>query len=411
MQTKLLLSGLLLSAFSSVLALSGCKDKPAAPSVSTAVSADDSYKVSPSPFARAAYSWCDATHLAITVKSSDETQALRNLYLDLAHPDQAQPIEFSDEQGKKPRFSVADCRDNKLLIAAESTGKYPGPHYQDDLYLMPLGKPAQLLMVAKDSPATRVSLSGKYLLASMPRTLDGNGYKLDPQCTRFASTEFKTLCWDVKDNDILALSRFVIQKYLWQDRVSVRVPGAGFKDVPNTKPAMQAEAGKPAIENAILLKDLNNKLIARLDDDPQFETYWMTSYTTNPDESMLYAACKRKGKSAFTTDFDKVCRYRLDGAVHAWEEVFSFPLSDQIKKGIQEISIDAGGNVYFSMPGSSGKEGGIWKFDVAKSRVIQIVPGEANQSDGKPSISADGKTLVFEREGALHFAYQQGEAK
>lgn len=411
MQTKLLLPGLFFSAFSSVLAFSGCKDKAAVSPGEIVGDAAHFYKVSPSPYARAAYSWCDASHLAMTLKASDATQPLRSLYLDLAHPDQVQPIEFSDEQGRKPRFSIADCHDNKLLISAESAGKYPGPNYQDDLYLMPLGKPAQLLMVTKDSPATHVSLSGKYMLASMPRNLDGKGYKLDPQCTRFASTEFKTLCWDVKDNDVYALTRFVIQKYLWQDRVSVRIPGAGFRDMPNAEPAMQGGAGKPAIENAILLKDLDNKLIARLDDDAQFETYWMMSYAANPDESMLYAACKRKGKSTSTTDFDKVCRYRLDGAAHAWEEVFSFPLSDQIKKGIQEISVDAAANVYFSMPGSSGKEGGIWKFDVAKNKVVQVVPGVANQSDGKPSVSADGKTLVFEREGALHFAYQQGEAK
>ncbi|MFZ6730788.1 hypothetical protein ACO0LG_02560 [Undibacterium sp. Ji42W] len=372
--------------------------------------------VKSSGYDNAAAFWCDANHMAITLGGPMDAQQQRSLYIDVRHPEQVQPIELKDKQGKNLQFRVQACKDQTFLLSALSKNQTINKTLnQDALYLMLRGQPAQLLLVAKDSPtktgASNVSLAGKYVVVSMPRNAIGNSYHLDKSCAGFIHPGFKTLCWDVKDDEVLALAQYVITSYLWEDKVSVRVPGAGLKDVPNPQTPLPDETGKPTVKKAVFLRDTGNKILERLDHDQRFALATMTFYAVSPDEKLLYAPCKLKGKSDFDDDYDQVCSYRLDGAAHAWESVFSFATSTHSGKGIQHLSIDPANNIYFSLPGPHEQHGGIWKFEMAQAKFVHLPPGVPGQFDSNPRISPDGETLAFERDSTLFFAYHKEEKK
>lgn len=361
---------------------------------------DDSYTLSASPY-NAVYYWCDNHHMAAVQNPGEERPG--NLYFEAAHPDKAQSVALSGAEGRQGGIQVMGCRDRQMLVLPKAQAGGP--------YLLPLGQPPQLLMQGGDSTYMAGSLSGKYIVAAAPRLADGKGYRAGKECAQSVHAGFRVLCWDVQGDTILALTRFVVQGYRWQDKVWVRQPGQDYHEIPNPQPHPQDEAGQPFNGQMVFLRDLDNKVIARLDNDPRYDIEGMSRTVANPAENMLYAPCKRRNKSRFSADFDKVCRYRLDGAAHGWEEVFSFPLADQIKSGIQGISVDAAGSVYFDMPGTSGQNGGIWKFDAGLDKVVHIVAGKAHHYDDSPQVAADGKTLIFKRNSDTYFAYRKEAAQ
>lgn len=241
----------------------------------------------------------------------------------------------------------------------------------------------------------------------MPRTVTGNSYVADPQCAHYIHPEFTLLCLDNWQESTIALKRFVIADYFWADRVAARLPNGEIREVQNPEPQLRNAAGKP-IHGMTYLRQLDGKIIASLYDDPVYVTDRMY-YAASPDENYLYAPCKTKTKSRFDGDYERVCRYRLDGLPHVWEEVFSFELIDRLKSGIQRISLDAAGNVYFNLPGVSGKYGGIWKFNAANKQIEQVVPGVQGGYEHRPMISPDGKKIAFERNYTLYIATYKGE--
>ena len=387
---------LLLFAQLCFLTLFGCSKAP-----------DQEWTVTSTGIKHGDFYWCDADHLAAKYLEAGNGYNFTNLYFDARDFKNSQRIEAKDENGTPLSISVKQCEKNTFIFFGGGAG---GGKY--GLYRMPLNGRAELLAVPKDHSlggieSHNVSLNGKIIVEPMPRKASGDTYIADPECTSYVHPNFTLLCLDIRNSQVIALSRFVITSYLWQDRVPIRsIDGKSPEiQVRNPQPPLTDDAGKP-FTSAIFLRDLNGKVLLRLDNDPVYKTDALL-YVAGPDDAYLYSPCKKISKSKFSLDYDRVCRYPLDGSMHAWEEIFSFDMADKLKSGIQHISIDAVGNVYFDMPGIRGKSGGIWKFDVAHNKVIHVVAGDEVKFDTRPVVSIDGKKLAFDRDHILHIAYSR----
>ena len=389
---------LLLFAQLCFLTLFGCSKAP-----------DQEWTVTSTGIKHGDFYWCDADHLAAKYLEAGNGYNFTNLYFDARDFKNSQRIEAKDENGTPLSISVKQCEKNTFIFFGGGAG---GGKY--GLYRMPLNGRAELLAVPKDHSlggieSHNVSLNGKIIVEPMPRKASGDTYIADPECTSYVHPDFTLLCLDIRNSQVIALSRFVITSYLWQDRVPIRsIDGKSPEvQVRNPQPPLMDDAGKPIIY-AVFLRDLHGKIIARIDRDSAHLT-GMPHYAASLDESYLYSPCAIRKQSSREVIVDRVCRYRLDGSSHEWEEIFSFDLVDKLKSEIQYLSVDLKGNIYFSLGGVSGKDGGIWKFDAANKKIVHVVIGVDAKFDHRPLISPDGKKLAFDREYVLHVAQQKGE--
>lgn len=350
------------------------------------------YQVLAAPFPQARYVWCDNHHLAASVPEYTPRERGRLWYIDSRQPEKKRELDFKLPDQETLRLSVVSCDAGELVFVSQS----PEPKPRQRWYRAKLDETASAteLIDASDFGYAQLNQKGNYALQAevmLPESAD----KPTSGCRGKISTALRNLCWPKQGNSHAAYSRYVVQKQVWEDRYSSRDEDGQMHYHANPLPRQ---------DNSIWLKDLEQREIARLDQDPQFETDNFLFYTVDPAENYLYTPCKRKGKSNFTEDNDKVCRYPLDGKAHQWQEVLSFAYADKVKSGIQHISIDQQGNLYFDLPGGRGNNGGIWRYEASTHQIKKIVHGIPYHVDTNPNVSADGKTLVFERNGLAYIA-------
>lgn len=374
------------------LALPGC------------VRSQPGWKVTPTALANGDVAWCDSTHVAAQYSEGGSTVPAITI-VDIRKPTEAVPVKISDQQDRAPDLHLVGCEAG-VLVMGDAGARNPA---ERGFYsLAPDGTLALLAVpevVARARGRSRpVNLRGKLIAAPMRRQAVGKTYVAEAQCARWVRPDFQVLCFDSDFERMLALQRFLVVDYLWDDPVAV-VQHGELIQVTNPNPRILDRSGK-SIVRATFLYGLDKSLIARLDEDELFQIapMWLAP---DPQEAWLYAPCKKKTKSRESmNDFDRVCRYRSDGVPHRWEEVFDFPLTDKSHGAIQTLGVDSQGNVVFDLPGATGRDGGIWRYDAARKKIERIVATGEHEYAAHPVLSPDGRAVLFEQNHTWKLATQ-----
>jgi len=100
-----------------------------------------------------------------------------------------------------------------------------------------------------------------------------------------------------------------------------------------------------------------------------------------------------------------VCRYRLDGTNHTWEEVFAVQQSSKDRFSLQDLDVNERGDVVVIDRGHSLNQS-LWKY-TASARKVEFVT-RAPLDLGGGLLSPTGQWVSFNLRGELHFAYHKG---
>jgi hypothetical protein len=370
-------------------------------------SAHSTWKVTATRLALDDVYWCDSAHFAAHYSGGGSAAHDIFALFDVAHPKLALQVELPGEAPPRRVQHLMGCDSGNVLLVGAVTFGDPA---QSAIYAVPAGGSPTLVaspkLLAQGAGRSRsVNLSAKLITLGMPRHLDGKTYVVDEQCAAYAAPGFNVLCFDSQFERLLALKRFAIVDYLWEDPVFLAMDDGTHVPVANPQPRRYDKSGKQIIKAAYLY-GLDRQIIARLDEDPVFQMERM-NFTVDVQEAWLYATCKEKAKSpAYQDDFDRVCRYRLDGVPHAWEQVFQFGPATQTGSPLQSLSLDRNGNVFFNMLAPLGGSGGIWKFDAASQKTEHILVTRPHEYYFNPRVAADGRTVLFEQNNAWNIAEQ-----
>lgn len=284
------------------------------------------------------------------------------------------------------------CQDQTIVFY-----RYDTDSQTTENYAMRLGSSPELITKGR---GWQVSVRGHYLLSSRPAvpaedTQSGRKDRQEECAVSYLKSGFTVNCWDLFLGLRWPLTKWVLAEYRWEDTMTVRTEGGTRKQkIPNPTTPMLGKDGKPLLYG-LHLRDLTGQIVATLWPDskyrPLIEELMITS-----DEKYLYAPCSERTRR--TDDKLGVCRYRLDGQPHEWEELFRSDLVERIKSGITKISVTNTGDVYFHVPAGS-PHGGIWRFDAESNKIEQLITDTESHLHKEPSVSPNGKWVTFVRTG------------
>jgi hypothetical protein len=337
--------------------------------------------------------WYDNTHVIILLQTRlpdlrDQTEGL--FILDVTKPHELTRLDLaplsSDVQHELTGLS---CQDQSIVFYRF----LPGRQIRE-FYTMALYRPPERLAELRGA---LVSLRGRYLLGNSAKMISDGGpfqgtFEGNDDCdVRYVRPGFRVICWDSFQYINRPLTRFVLSKYQWQKSIKVRAD-QGTKYVPNPAQPLMGKDGKP-IFDGLYLRDLNGQIVATLSDDPKYRPSVVAPAIT-PDENYIYAPCHERTRR--TEEDIAVCRYRLDGDPHAWEEVFRIDTVKKFKFGIPMISVSNSGDVYFS---GATPHLSIWKFEPTTRNLEPLTSPQNYYLDENPSVSPNGRWILFVRSG------------
>ena len=265
-------------------------------------------------------------------------------------------------------------------------------------YAMRLGNPPELITKGQ---GWQVSIAGQYLLSSRPAVPadDTHSARKDhkEECAMsYLKAGFIVHCWDFFLGRRWPLAKWVLADYRWEDTLTIREEGGKVKrNIPNPTTPLLGKDGKPLLYG-LHLRDLTGKILANLNDDPKYAPWVDYGLPMTPDESYVYAACSERANPIGLAHI--VCRYRLDGQQHDWEEVFRSDLVKQLKASIVKLSVPQSGDVYFQVS-AKGSNGGIWRFDMRSRSINQVLADTATHLYSKPRVSPNSRWLLYVRSG------------
>lgn len=349
--------------------------------------------------------WCDNSHLALGntfIKSEPQPP----VYIDAERPDHPRPLSISGKDGVVLPILISGCENGTVIAAGAHTVDGKMVPHTSALYLIRPDGTSRIVAVGRNGMVTRssklISIEGKKITQPVLRIAKSTGFSVAENCASYVDKEYDLLCIGRVSGRVVTLREFVVADYIWQTPTVARDEEGRFVDVPNTSAKLMKD-GAP-VTSGFVLYDRKGQFVKWLDKD---ENYQVGMHHSEPDaeEELLYAPCKRAGKSKFTDDFDSVCKIGLDAKSKNWEVVFSFPNADHLRSGIKYLSIDSAGNIYFTLAHVSGeKGGGVWRFRKSDSRVLQIIGGLDRTFDSMPKITLDGERLIFARNKVWHVA-------
>lgn len=351
--------------------------------------------------------WCDSTHIAAQdTEGPIAAPRLAVRLLDLSRPNDTSRVGLPGMAGPQGELRILDCDSEKGMIVRARSVAAPG---HQDTWALPLTGNPVLIATTKPMGSSGlkeklVNLPANLIVSSMPRQISGESYTVDEQCAGFVNAGLKLLCFDPAFQRLIALRRLVIADYLWEDEIGVQRPNGEPVVVRNNRTRLFDKSGKPVVR-ASFLYDLDKRVIARLDQDSLFQVEGGTGFAIDPEDTWLYSPCKLKSKSRpERIDFDRVCRYRLDGTAHSWEQVFFFEAAGRSRFAIQSLSVDRGLNVFFDMPGTTGKTGGIWRFNATSKEIERIVTTGQDEYFSNPVAAPDGRAVLFKHNNTWKLA-------
>lgn len=338
------------------------------------------------------FSWCDNEHLLVR-KTNDElyqqtintTQTVgpenKLYYIDVTGKTPPRVIDLSPFGTNPNRITLGACKNNEILIRASDDGA--------KLYSLRIGNQPELLASFTSGALIdqMYKESARYFLSAYRTGVHGTSPKNDNCAVSNLNAEYKLLCWEAwLLHSKQALSNYVLATQQWQDEYIYRDKQENVVKVPNP-------AGKSP-DKALQLKlyDLDQNELANLSHDPVYKASF--NVAISPDEKYAYSPCIKKPQNE-TLLADKVCRYRLDGAKHLWEEVFAFDPSGKYQNvSIQQLNVGPNGDVYFIELGPRNHNYGIWKFE-ASTKQIKKITSPPPRPDEQPRVSPDGNRIAF----------------
>lgn len=337
--------------------------------------------------------WYDASRFVVL--KGEQPSGTQNFvadgiyYLDIANLSELKKIDLSPlEKSEQKQINRIYCQNSTILFyllgLAEGTSR---------LYAFMIGGKPELISEMRGG---LVNLKARYVIGNS-RIVNKGVFEGNDNCKiTYLKPGFKALCWNSWLERQWPLSNFVISEYRWDEQIQVKAEDGKPKYVPNPKQVLLNREGKP-MPFAILLRDFANQIVINLSEDDVYgvPVQELNIFQTSPDESYAYSGCRKKGQKA-GSGFDRVCRYRLDGNLHRWEEVFSFDEGHTDHLGIQSLNISGNGDVYFTLGGSK-KFPGIWKYSAAARSVHQVTRPPYLQFDQAPQVSPDSTLVSFIR--------------
>jgi hypothetical protein len=197
-------------------------------------------------------------------------------------------------------------------------------------------------------------------------------------------------------------SHYSVVEYTWYETIKVRDKSGQEKWVPNPEPPLKLADGTE-LKHGYLLRDLENRLVQQIKlEQPPYQIYRIP-LKLDPQGEYVYANCSKAGDHGNKplTVGGRVCRYKLDGNNRAWEEVFAVQQSPKETFSLQDLDVNAQGDVVVIHRGRSPQS--LWKY-TARSRTVEFVT-MAPFDLGMPQISPNGWWVSFILRGELHLTH------
>lgn len=201
------------------------------------------------------------------------------------------------------------------------------------------------------------------------------------------------------------LPQFVFGEYYWSE--TLRVKGADGKEarIPNPEPPLKLADGTE-LKHGYLLRDLETRVVQQIKlEQPPYQIYRL-HLKVDPQGEYVYANCSKAGDHGdrHYDEGGRVCRFKLDGKNSDWEEAFSVQQSPKDSFGLQDLDVNAQGDVVVIHRGHRPQS--IWKY-TASSRKVEFVT-RAPRDLGVPLVSPDGHWVSFILRGGFYLAHIKG---
>ena len=230
---------------------------------------------------------------------------------------------------------VLSCQDQTIVFYRIQPGSKVTEHYA-----MRLGHPPELQVQWQWG---KVSLTGRYLLMSRPqmpaeRSRQGRGDATEDCPVQYMKPGLIVHCWDFFSGNRWPLAKWVLAEYQWEDTLTIRQEdGTVKRNIPNPTQPLLGKDGKPLLYG-LHLRDLTGQIVANLTEDPRYRPRVIYGLVITQDEKYVYSPCSEKTRR--TDENYGVCRYRLDGQPHEWEEVFRFDALKRPKDSNYKVFIN-----------------------------------------------------------------------
>ncbi len=351
--------------------------------------------------------WYDDSHF-IVVKGQHsplgkEFEVEGLYYLDPAKHQELKKIDLSpSEPAIQRQIKEVTCQDKTILYYVMAPDRKTSR-----LYKVKIGGQPELIADMRWARPSAISLEGQYLLGNK-LTVDEGVWEEHSDCdVRFVIPALKVLCWPRSTIGQWITPYFVVNEYLWRETILVRSTDGKTKRVPNPEPPLKLADGSE-LKHGYLLRDLENHVLQQVKlEQPPYQIYRIF-LKVNPQGEYLYANCSKAGDHGEKrlTVGGQVCRYKLDGNNHAWEEVFAVQQSPKDPFGLQDLDVNERGDVVVIDRGHVLNHS-LWKY-TASSRKVEFVT-RAPRDLGAPLVSPNGHWISFILRGELHLAHSKGE--
>lgn len=361
--------------------------------------------------------WYDDSHFVI-VKGhqpapGQEFEVEGLYYLDPAKPKDLRRIDLSPlEPSLQKQIRDVTCQDQTILFYVTSPGRK-----QNQLYLLKIGQPPILFAEKIEGFVVprAVNVKSRYVLgftsALQTRGLESSTTpeQAKEDCLfAYLHAEYRVVCLrHDRGRKLTWLANNVfLSQYIWDETIRVNKDGA-YEWIPNPELPVRLADGTE-LKYGYLLRDFENRVVQQIKmEQPPYQIYRIP-LKLDPQGEHLYANCSKAGDHGdkHYTEGGRVCRFKLDGKNRMWEEVFAVQQSPKDPYGLQDLDVNAQGDVVVIDRGHSLNQS-IWKY-TASSRKVESVTRAALDL-GVPLISPDGRWVSFILRGEFYLAHHKGD--
>jgi hypothetical protein len=354
--------------------------------------------------------WYDSTRLVVLkehqVPNSQSSTVEGLFYLEVSSPNQLKQINLSPLAPEvMQRIYRINCKNKAVLFSVDN-----------QVYSVRIGEQPELIaekQSAKIYPEY-VNDDARYVLSPRGKVSEGDlGVSPSEESARkdcrfsYVKAGFRTHCWYINLRGLPnLLPQFVFGEYYWSETIRVKGADGQERRVPNPEPPLRLPDGTE-LKHGYLLRDLENRVVQQVKmEQPPYQIYRI-HLKVDPQGMYVYANCSKAGDHGdkHYTEGGRVCRFKLDGKNHEWEEVFAVQKSPKDPYGLQDLDVNAQGDVVVIDRGHSLNQS-LWKY-TASSRKVEFVT-RAPLDLGAPLLSPDGRCVSFILRGERYFAHAKG---
>jgi hypothetical protein len=329
-------------------------------------------------------------------------------YLDPNKPKDLRRIDLSPiDPGQQKNIYNVTCQEQIVVFSVQGDKSTTQQIYGLKLVAQP-----ELLAEVR---AGSVNIGGRYVIGKYRRAgpiedqgFRGTGiYEAYPDCgINYVKAGFRTLCVDTWMESGYGGYKYRLVEYKWYETIMVKDRQGQEKRIPNPEPPLRLVDGTE-LKHGYLLRDLENRVVQQVKlEQPPYQIY-RPLFKIDPKGQYAYASCSKAGDHGdkYLTVGGRVCRFKLDGTNHAWEEVFTVQQSSKDPFSLQYIDVNERGDVVVIDLGHRLNQS-LWKY-TAMSHTLELVT-RAPLDLGGSLVSPDGQWISFLLRNELYFARRKG---